>query len=119
VLAAGGAQDAIHAISGVELYDPGTEIWTPGGSMNTARASYAATLLPDGKVLVTGGFGADFQALAGAELYDPATGIWTNTGSMIVRRFDHAAAQLLARKQSARLQRCRLPHGLFPNLEYR
>src|SRR5437764_176993 len=46
--------------------------WTPTGSLNTARADFTATLLPNGKVLVAGGFDITFTASASAELYDPA-----------------------------------------------
>src|SRR5437879_2506970 len=53
---------------------PGT--WVITGSMNAPRAEQAATLLPDGKVLVEGGAGAL------AELYNPSTGTWAPTGNM-------------------------------------
>ncbi|PYQ03333.1 MAG: hypothetical protein DMF82_13450 [Acidobacteria bacterium] len=58
--------------------------------MTVARTGHTATLLPNGKVLVTGGFGA----LASAELYDPATGMWTPTGSMATGRTGHTATLL-------------------------
>ena len=41
-------------------------------SMNAARASATATLLPNGKVLIAGGLG-NSGALASTEIYDPAT----------------------------------------------
>src|ERR1041384_3138532 len=51
--------------------------------MNVKRAYHTATLLPNGKVLVTG---TRVQGLTdtakSAELYDPATDSWTLTGSM-------------------------------------
>ncbi len=47
--------------------------WTNTGSLNTPRFFNAATLLPDGQVLVVGG--------DSAELYNPATGTWTYTSS--------------------------------------
>ena len=49
--------------------------FTITGSLNTARESYTATLLPNGLVLVTGGDGG--ASLATCELYNPATGTWT------------------------------------------
>ena len=70
--------------------DPGG--FTPTGSLNTARASYTATLLPNGMVLVAGG---DITAgSASAELYDPALGSWGPTGSLNTGRDQHTATLL-------------------------
>ena len=54
--------------------------WIPTGSLNIPRYGHTATLLPNGKVLVTGGRGYNYEALNSAELYDPATGTWSITG---------------------------------------
>lgn len=51
------------------------------GSMTSARMNHAATLLTNGKVLITGG-GSPGSVLASAEIYDPTTGIFTATGTM-------------------------------------
>src|SRR5262245_19464864 len=48
--------------------------WIYTGKLNTARAGYTATLLPNGKVLVVG-------SSLSAELYDPGTENWSITGS--------------------------------------
>ena len=60
----------------------GPASWTATGSMVTPREGHTATLLPDGKVLVTGGLtrtsgNPNGTILASAELYDPGTGTWT------------------------------------------
>jgi large repetitive protein len=65
----------------------------PTGEMGTARAAHTATLLQNGKVLITGGFNGT-EVLATAELFDPATGIFTPTGSMTTPRFSHTATLL-------------------------
>jgi hypothetical protein len=71
--------------------------WIAVGTMVEGRAGYTATLLPDGRVLVTGGEregGASRLVLASAELYDPATGSWSPTGDMIRARVGHTATLL-------------------------
>ena len=67
------------------LVDP---VWTATTSMSVARAA-AATLLPNGKVLVAGGAGT-----ATAEVWDPGTGTWAATGAMGVARNGHTATLL-------------------------
>src|SRR3972149_4342868 len=67
--------------------------WTATGNMDGVRSGHTATLLPDGKVLVTGGVGSSGE-LAPAELYDPRSGTWVPTGNMIETRFTHTATLL-------------------------
>jgi hypothetical protein len=67
---------------------------TSTGGMSTARAAHTATLLPNGKVLVTGGMERNGGFFATAELYDPDTGKFTLTGSMTTKRVGHKAILL-------------------------
>lgn len=78
-----------------EVYDPGTGVFEPTGSLVIARGFHAATLLADGRVLVTGGFSAvDGSTTASTEVYDPSTGRFTAAGAMQVPRTVHAAVLL-------------------------
>lgn len=61
--------------------------------MGIVRAGQTATLLPDGRVLVTGGHW-DFTALRSAELYDPSTASFAPAGRMNVPRQSHQATLL-------------------------
>jgi CSLREA domain-containing protein len=76
-----------------ETYFPQEEMWTPTGSLNTARREHTATLLSNGKVLVAGGEGSGV-ALGTAELEDPATGACAPTGSLNTARSQHTATLL-------------------------
>jgi len=60
----------------------------PTGSMSVARFRHAATLLPDGSVLVVGGLSPCCPTLylSSAERYDPLTGSFSMTGSMSSKR---------------------------------
>ena len=64
------------------------------GPLAAARTLHTATLLANGKVLLTGGVGADDKTLATAELFDPVTSAFTSTGSMTNQRSRHAATLL-------------------------
>jgi N-acetylneuraminic acid mutarotase len=72
----------------------GGGIFVPTGAMVTGRVGHTATLLRDGRVLVTGGEDLFGHGLATAELYDPSSNRWRRTGAMSSARGDHAAALL-------------------------
>lgn len=97
VLVAGGdvSTNTIHyaPTTTAELYDPITRTWTFTGPLNDAREDHTASLLPNGKVLVTGGT-IGISNLISAELYDPTNGIWTKTGAMLDSRGYHVAVVL-------------------------
>ncbi|CAF1561813.1 unnamed protein product [Adineta steineri] len=74
------------------MYDPSTDTWITTGNMNNGRYWHTASVLLNGKVLVTGGRGNSF--LNSVELYDPSTGTWTTTGRMTNTRYYHTASLL-------------------------
>src|SRR6185436_11515562 len=79
-----------------EIYDPGTNTWTTVAPMAIARTAPTATVLQNGKVLVTGGVTNTGTPLASAELYNPATNTWSAAGTMtgLVGREFHTATLL-------------------------
>jgi hypothetical protein len=92
-------------LASTEVYSSGS--WTSGGRMSWARSGHQATLLPDGRILVTGGFAyldvspasmSNNRSVVGtppptqvAEVWDPHTQVWYPAGSTIFPRANHVA----------------------------
>ena len=97
VLIAGGHKDrreAMTVYSSAEVYDPAKGTFSATGNMTTVRHKHAASLLPDGNVLIVGGSDKrDWQGkYASAEIYDSTKGEFKAIGDMRVARFKLASA---------------------------
>lgn len=78
----------------------GDSTWRYVAPMAEPRVQLNATLLPDGKVLVTGGHKGvghndPTQPVYLAEMWDPQTETWSNMASMAIFRGYHSTATLL------------------------
>jgi hypothetical protein len=103
-LVTGGGVDNLgiwYTYTNVDVYDDATRMWTQVGSMTIERRGHTATLMPDGKVLVTGGTsgGTDNGTDGGLqiyinELYDVATDTWTVAPRLVTARSSHTATLL-------------------------
>lgn len=72
--------------------------WERTGETASARYGHTASLLADGRVLVTGGCNESkclaVPPLKSAELYDPKAGSWASAGEMAEARFAHTSTLL-------------------------
>lgn len=68
-----------------EIYDPATGTWTATGAVARPGISLgaSATMLSDGRVLMTNAPGDDPDSPPYAELYDPVAGSWTTTAPLL------------------------------------
>jgi N-acetylneuraminic acid mutarotase len=72
-----------------EVYDLGSQSWTPTGNLKTARSYFRqAAVLVNGKVLIAGGR-TESGPTATAELFDPAAMTWSMASNMLMARRGH------------------------------
>jgi hypothetical protein len=99
ILYAGGGDPPTSSAEVIDL-NRASPAWRSVPGMRFARRQMNATILADGKVLVTNGSsGAGFNnvgaAVREAELWDPTTESWTTMAPEVVGRTYHSAALLL------------------------
>jgi len=100
VLVCGGVNtsstNVVTVLNSCEIYDPFFKTWTMARPMSAARRGHAASLLNNGKVLVTGGYDgtAAITALKTTEIYDPGSGAWSAGTPLIEARRWHTTTLL-------------------------
>lgn len=100
VLVTGGdlGDGRVLALSSAELFDPRTKTFQLAATpMTLERSSHTATLLKNGKVLITGGQGLRQGTVSfSAEVFDPATGKFESLAPqrLVAPRTNHAATLL-------------------------
>jgi len=84
------------SIDNADVYDPAANTWT-ATTMSAQRTGHAATLLPDGTVIVSGGATGLLSApttLDTIARFTPATNSWADLGVMTTPRAGHSAVVL-------------------------
>ena len=84
----------------VEIYDPKWDEWSAAADLAQARYAHTATMLPDGRVLVSGGARdwdcclSDSSFVAEIEIYDPGANRWYQAGTLPLPGANAAAVLL-------------------------
>lgn len=87
-----------RALASAEVYDPRTNRWAVVEDLGRPRVGHTATVLPDGRVVVSGGetpaVNGQREVTSGVEVFDPATGRWSLSGDLTTGRSGHTATLL-------------------------
>jgi hypothetical protein len=86
VLVAGGERDTNTTTATTDIYDPVANKFTPGPTMDAARAEFGLAPLADGRVVAAGGdvLAAGMESFDGhMEIYDPGSNTWIQTGTSL------------------------------------
>jgi hypothetical protein len=95
VLIAGGIDDALpdpqRFLDSAEIFDARTRQFSLISNMSNPRFDHAASLLRDGRVLITGGFVDAFTITNTAEIFDPHSNYFVEAGPMTDARAEHTS----------------------------
>jgi hypothetical protein len=99
VLVTGGYYDDYYepyTSADAEVYEPSVDEWYTRGSLQHPRTGHTATLLSDGRVLISGGHRACCSSgdLTASELYVPAEQVFHDSAPLPEERHDHEAVRL-------------------------
>src|SRR5437868_2524444 len=98
VLVAGG-ENGSGPLSGVETFDLLTKTFQYAGYLNKARRAHAASVLKDGRVLITGGSAVaqdgSIVALTSTEIYDPTSTSLSAGPVLNAARYAHSSTTLI------------------------
>jgi Galactose oxidase, central domain/Kelch motif/FG-GAP-like repeat/FG-GAP repeat len=86
-----------YQLASTALYDVQSNSWTASAPLAFARSGHTATLLANGKVLITGGVATENSgdaATTRTELYDPTSGEWTAGARLATPRIGHTTTLL-------------------------
>jgi galactose oxidase len=99
IIEAGGGSPPTNSVELIDINEAAPK-WRAGRPMEFARHQVNATILADGKVLITGGTAGESnsneaQAVKFAEMWDPATEQWSTLAPQVNPRIYHSTAVLL------------------------
>lgn len=89
-----GGTEGSTFVSTAEVYHNRSGRFTAVGGLVIPRMAHAATVLPDGRVLITGGVAANAAIESSSELYDPVSMSFVLAAPMAARRERHTATLL-------------------------
>jgi YD repeat-containing protein len=70
-----GGTTAAATTADADIWNPNLQVSNPlNATLQTPRASHMATLLADGRVLISGGYKSDGTPVSSSEVFDPETG---------------------------------------------
>ncbi|MRG98492.1 Kelch repeat-containing protein [Polyangium spumosum] len=96
IMVIGGNPEGPSAASATtEIFDPTTETWSMGPTMNEPRDDASVSALPHGRVLVAAGRVDANNTTNSAELYDPITHSWDYTAPIQTFRLLSSATRML------------------------
>jgi WD40 repeat protein len=95
IIGGGSLENPVSFTHKVELYNPASGVSLLTGGLNTARGSFSASLLRDGRVLVIGGNNASDKWVTSVEIYDPVSGAWSLSQPLYNHGTGHTATLLV------------------------